>query len=140
MEQKAVLNPNGMSDKNLLGKYQSNSPTPSGEKVQQEQIPKLVETYKAIEQKTSTRLKIYDRHGNFDLYKYSHLLEVSFRDGNLTITTTTRAFIFTGENLHRIAELLGDEQIKSMKEFNPDKHIAPKEQNAILIKTIERSE
>ena len=137
MEQKAVQNPNGMSDKNLLGKYQSNSPTPS-DKMQQ--VPKLVETYKAIEQKTSTRLKIYDRHGNFDLYKYSHLLEVSFRDGNLTITTTTRAFIFTGENLHRIAELLGDEQIKSMKEFNPDKHIAPKEQNAILIKTIERSE
>jgi hypothetical protein len=146
MEQKAVLNPNGMSDKkNTLGKYENTSPTLSGDNVQN--IPTLVKskkTYHAIIKAKGVekiqRFRICDKHGNFDLYNYAHLLEASFRNGVFILTTTTRIFTLTGKNLEKIADLLDDTKIKSMHEFNSDTQELPTEENAIIIESIDRTE
>ena len=144
MGQKEVLKKKkitAMEDKkDALDKYTS-KPYPPLEK---KPIPTLVENkppYKAsVKAKVKERIKIYDRKGNFDLYNYGHLLEVSFRNSMLTITTTTRIFTLSGKNLAQIAELLGDRQIGAIHEFNPDTHSLPTEPNAPIIESMERTE
>ncbi len=126
--------------KDLLGKY-TNKKAPTLPLQDTSTFTKSKVPYQAFNKaKVTERFKIYDHNGNFDLYNYGHLLEISFRDGRLLITTTTRIFILDGNNLSQIAELLGDRKIGSIYEFNADKHEAPIEPNAPIIESIERTE
>lgn len=145
MERKEVLKKkmNSMSDNNkdLLGEYDEQPEKPA------QQLPTLIKPkkdYQAIGKfKTAEKIphfRIYDRNGNFDRYSYSHLLEVSFREGVFIIMTTTRIFTLSGKNLGKIADSFDERKVKALYEFNPDKHTPPTEQNAILIENIERAE
>lgn len=84
--------------------------------------------------------RIHDRHGNFDFYYYSHLIEGSFRDGELTLTLTSRVYTLTGTNIERLAELFCEKKVKSVFEFNPDTHEPPDDPQATIIETIDRVE
>jgi len=142
MAQKEVLNPNGMSDKDLLGKYQSTSPTPSGDNV--ENIPKLVKSKKAYkpfaQASKPEQIKFYDNQGGFDFCNANHIIGGNFRKGILTIITSTQIYVLTGKNLKQLAELIADRKVNALYEFNPDTHEMPTDKNAVLIEKIEQTE
>jgi hypothetical protein len=131
-----------MSDKDLLGKYQSNSPTPSGDNVQN--IPTLVKSKKAYKPFSQSnkpeQIKFYDNQGGFDFCNASHVIGGSFRKRILTIITSTQIYILTGKNLKQLAELIADKKVNALYEFNPDTHEIPTDENAVIIEKIELSE
>jgi len=128
-------------NEDLLGEFkEERKPYPPLEK----KLPRLVtekSSYEAIEKTNKPeRFKIVDRKGNFDIYSYGHLLEISYQNGNIIITTTTRTFTLSGKNLRQIADFLSDRKVKNLIEFNPDTHKPPVSKNAIVIEKIERED
>lgn len=134
-----------MSDKeDTLGKY-SRKPYPPLRRI--EQTPQLVksdEPYQAVVKSKGTErtigFKIYNKEKDFDFYSYPHLLEVSFRNGDLILTMTTRTFTLSGRNLDQIADLLGERKAKAIYEFDPNVYEQPAEEGAAIIESIEREE
>ena len=128
--------------KDALEKYKSSYPP-----LEKKEIPKLVKqlkTYNAVARikgsEKTDRFRIYDAEGNFDFYSYSHLIEGSFRNGILTLNTTTRSFALSGKNLDQVAELFSDRKVKALYQFNPAIHQPPAEPKEIIIEKIEREE
>lgn len=115
--------------------------------LEKKDIPKLVtpkKDYEAfVKSKGAERVqsfRIYDKEGNFNFHHYGHLIEGSYREGSLILTTTSRIYTLTGRHLDKLAELFSDKQIKAVYEFNPDKHALSQEKKAILIEKIEEED
>ena len=130
-----------MSDK--LDKYSKSDYPPLGKP----DIPKLVtktKEYQAFLRTKGTErgesFKIYDEKGNFDFYAYANLIEGSYRNGELIITTSSRIFTLIGKNLDNLAELLSEKRIKAMYEFNPQTDKYPDDNKASVIEKIERED
>lgn len=109
-----------------------------------EYLPKKKE-YRAVERfkvgdKVTERFKIVDKDGNFDVYSYTHLVEISYRSSILTLSTTSRNFVLTGQNIAEIADLISERKLKAIHEFNPTVYINPDDEKAVVIELIERSE
>lgn len=129
-----------MSDR--LDKY--NTP-PSYSPLEKKELPKLVEkveNYEAfIKAKGMERveaLRLEYGQGNFDFFHYNHLLEGSYQDNVMTLTTSSRIYAITGQNLDQMAELLTDRKIKILREFDPAQHEMPANKKAVIIEKIER--
>lgn len=103
------------------------------------------EGYRAIERfktgdKVTERFRIVDKDGNFDAYSYTHLTEITYRSGLLTLTTTRRNFVISGKNLQEIADLLCERKVRAIYEFNPSTYEEPEDEKATIIEMIERWE
>lgn len=127
-----------MSDR--LDKYS----TPYSD-LEKKDLPKLVEKVenyeafvkaKGMERIDSLRLEY--GQGNFDFFHYNHLLEGSFQNGIMTLTTSSRIYAISGQNLQLMAELLTDRKIKILREFDPAQHEMPASKKAVIIEKIER--
>jgi hypothetical protein len=102
----------------------------------------VTKPYQALElhkgsQKGHT-FKIVDKAGGFDLYSYSHVIEISYHKLILTVTTTSRVFAFTGRNLDKVADHLADRKLKALFEFNTATHSAVDDIHAVVIEEITR--
>ena len=105
-----------MEDK--LNKY--GTPKKAYPPLEKSELPKLVTPKKQYEAFVKIKgmervesFKIYDRNGNFDFYHYGHLLEGSFRNDVLMISTTSRIYSFTGQQLVKLAELFSEKKVKA---------------------------
>ena len=124
-----------MSDKRKdnLESYSNTTPLPS------QQVPQLLKPYPGAEtfkgsQKGST-IRLVDRKGGFNMHPYSHVIECSFRNGFFTIITTSRSYILSGQNLHKIADLIDERKLKALHEYHQEKYQQP-DKGSIVIEEI----
>ena len=129
-----------MSDKDgVLKQYEIVTPAASApDGLAAERISyAAIETYKGSAK--GTLFRIVDAKGNFDFYSFTHIVEGSYRDDMLTLTTTSRVFVLSGKNLAHIAEQISERKLKALYEFNTEKHVKPDDENAVFIESITRN-
>jgi len=106
------------------------------------ELVKSSKDYKAIVQfkagEKSDRFRVIDAAGNIDLYNYNHLLESSYRNGMLTLITSTRSFVFSGRNLALVIDLLADQKVKSLCAFKEGAYQPMEDVQAIFIEGVSR--
>lgn len=134
-----------MSDKTTSFDQYARQGTPYPPLEKEKELPQLIEKrkpYKAVERFKSgekdDRFRIIQANGDFDFYSFSHLIEGSYRSGNLLLSTTTRTFTLSGRNLDQIVDLIADRKAKAICVFDPAKHEPVTDLKEIFIEQILR--
>lgn len=133
-----------MSDKKNfdLNQYGGKKEYPPLQEPTTKPTPQLVEDYKAVEDSKRGRVprfRIIDKTGKSYGCSYAHLISWVYEPNSLlTLTISDKIFTLEGKNLKKIEMVLLEEKVKVLREFNPQNHRTPP-QNEILIESIEVS-
>ena len=102
-------------------------------------VPKLVKKeYKAFKpsgNKRSNRFRIIDCKGVSHGCSYAYLIDWTYTpDSSLIITMSSRIITIEGENLKEIENLLLDEKLRELQEFNENIYKRPGEKEPVIEK------
>lgn len=105
--------------------------------------PKLLKAYQGAEtykgSQKGTMFRIVDAKGEFEMYPYGHIINCSFRNDLFTIAITSASYIMSGQNLHKIADLIEERKLRALHQHNQERHQNP-EKGAIVIEDITKVE
>ncbi len=106
------------------------------------QLVKQLRSYKAVvkflSNENTDRFRIIDAAGNIDFYSYNHLIEGSYRDGQLTLVTSSRSFVLSGRNLDQVIDQLTEQKVKALCAFAEGLHEPVSDPKEVFIEGIAR--
>lgn len=133
-----TLNPTGMTDeKNPMSQYvRTDYPDLKKEipRVVHDNAEKRYAAVKEVRNGKTPRFRIVTKTGQRYSFGYAYLLNWHFSptESILTLHLTTHVIIITGSHLDKIDDLLMDEKIKELYEFNDNDYLPPASNDTVI--------